>query len=286
MNLTMYALRSVLGFVLCYDDNQPEEAINIYDSLLADGFQDQALRDWLEAVTLVNMGDALMDTNKFKEAIAVFDQVADRFGGSDEPALLEQVARGLINKALAFEEMDKAEKAVAAYDEVISRFGESLHFPLRVKVAKALVNKGWALKVMGKLQEPVAVYDDALSWFSQSTELPLQELVAKILIYKARALDHIDKSEDAVAVDHDVVARFGQSTETVLQEKVAEALGDKDRTVSNRGRHQEGFDAWTRWYPGSATPRNGPFVWRWPGPFTTKASVLKKLGQHQEAIAV
>src|ERR1051325_8640747 len=50
---------------------------------------------------------------KFEEAIATFDDLLARFGDSAEPALQEQVARALYNKACTFALADDVTATVA-----------------------------------------------------------------------------------------------------------------------------------------------------------------------------
>ncbi len=89
----------LLASILCYDNDQPGEAISIYESLLQQGFENQALPDWLQALTLFKKGVALGQLDKSEEAIAVYDQVVERFGESVDLPLREQVAKALYKRA-------------------------------------------------------------------------------------------------------------------------------------------------------------------------------------------
>jgi tetratricopeptide (TPR) repeat protein len=132
----------MLARILCRDNGKPEDALSIYDSLLSQGFQDQPLPDWLEALTLYHKGVALGEMGKSEEEIRIYDDVVKRFGKSPDLPLQEQVATALANKAIAVGNMGEQEEAIRICDDVVKRFGESAELPFREQVATALVNKG------------------------------------------------------------------------------------------------------------------------------------------------
>ena len=124
-----------------------------------------------------------------EEAVAAYDEVVARFGESPQPALREQTAKALYNKAAALGSLGRAEEAVAAYDEVVARFGESPLPALREQTAKALYNKAAALGSLGRAEEAVAAYDEVVARFGESPLPALREQTAKALYNKAVAVD-------------------------------------------------------------------------------------------------
>ena len=68
----------------------------------------------------------------------VYDEVVARFGEATEPALREQVAMALVNKASRLGELGRSEEAAGVYDEVVARFGDATEPALREQVALAL----------------------------------------------------------------------------------------------------------------------------------------------------
>ena len=55
--------------------------------------------------------------------MAVYDEVVERFGDSESPALLERVAQALLNKGITLRAQDDWQAELAVYDEVVERFG-------------------------------------------------------------------------------------------------------------------------------------------------------------------
>ena len=152
----------LLASILCRENDQPEEAISTYDSLLQQGFEDQALEDWMQAFTLFNKGVALGQMGKYEEEIGVYDEVVERFGesaafhfGSKRPKPWSTRVRLLGRWA--------SPRRIRVYDEVVDRFGDSADLWLREAVAEALYNKGVTLGDMGKPKEAIGLYSRSLS---------------------------------------------------------------------------------------------------------------------------
>ena len=78
--------------------------------------------------------------------VAVYDEVAARYGEDPTPALREQVADALHNKGVALGVLGRSDEALAVYDEVATRYGEDPTPALREVVARAVS----ALQEQGK----------------------------------------------------------------------------------------------------------------------------------------
>ena len=70
---------------------------------------------------LVNKGVILSKLNRPEDALVAFDEVVERFGVSESPALLEQVAKALVNKGVILSKLNRPEDALVAFDEVVRR---------------------------------------------------------------------------------------------------------------------------------------------------------------------
>ncbi|WP_323903724.1 SIR2 family protein, partial [Aeromonas hydrophila] len=64
---------------------------------------------------------ALKHTSLAQE-INVYDELIQRFGTSDAPALQEQVAKALCNKGVRLSTLGRSEDAITVYDELLQRF--------------------------------------------------------------------------------------------------------------------------------------------------------------------
>ena len=147
------------------------------------------------------------------DALAACDEVVRRFGASEQPAVLQWVAKALVNKGVLLREAGEMEAALDAYDEVVRRFGLSQSPVVLEPVARALVYKTSALGSLGQPEDALAVCDEVVRRFGASDTPDLRESVATAFINKGVALDEMDRPEEAVAVYDEAWRRFGM-TET------------------------------------------------------------------------
>ena len=196
------------------------------------------------ASVLFQRGVALGKGGRTEEELAAYDEVVRRFGKSEEPALLEAVAKALFNRGVGLGELDRTEEALAAYDEVLCRLGESDAPALLEAVAKALVNKGVGLGELGRTEDELAAYDEVLHRFGESEALALLEQVAMALFNKGVRLGALDRTEEALAAYDEVLCRFGESEAPALLEPVAIALFNKGVRLGALDRTEEALAAY------------------------------------------
>ncbi|MDA1312468.1 MAG: tetratricopeptide repeat protein [Acidobacteria bacterium] len=151
------------------------------------------------ATALFRKGLALEELGRNEEAIAVYDEVVERFGKAEEPALREQAARALFKKGFRLGEFGRHEEEIAVYDEVVERFVDAEEVALREPAAKALFNKGVALGQLGRHEEAIAVYDEVVARFVDAEEAALREQAAMALFCKGLTLAELQRNEEELA---------------------------------------------------------------------------------------
>src|ERR1044072_323849 len=67
----------------------------------------------------------LAESGSWKRAISTYDEVVTRFGAIAEPAIVEQVATCLFNKASLLVDAGQREQAITAYEEMWTRYESS-----------------------------------------------------------------------------------------------------------------------------------------------------------------
>ena len=122
------------------------------------------MENQIEAERLLASGNVFYEQGNYKDAIAVYDEVVNRFGGSAESAVMELVASALNNKGFALGRLNQDKDAIAVYDEVVNRFGESAEPAVLEQVAWALYNKGNALSGQKR-------YDEAIEQYKKATDV-------------------------------------------------------------------------------------------------------------------
>ena len=179
------------------------------------------------AQALIFKGVRQGQLGKAEAEIATYDEVIERFGGSDAPELQEQVAMALVFKGVRQGQLGEAEAEIATYNEVIERFGGSDAPELQKRVAQALVFKGITQGQLGKAEAAIATYDEVIERFEGSDAPELQEQVAMALVNKGVRQGQLGKAEAEIATYDEVIERFGGSDAPELQKRVARALVNK-----------------------------------------------------------
>ena len=261
-----------------------EEALDLFQKVL--DVADDLVTDDQVAWALANKGVALGALGRSDEALAVYDAVVERFGGREEPALLEPVAKALVNKGVRLGALGRSEEAIVVYDAVVERFAGREELPLLEPVARALVDRGATLGSLGRSEEELVVYDAVVERFADREEPALLEQVAWALFNKGATLGALGHSEEALVVYDAVVERFGDREEPALLEQVARALFNKGRTLGALGRSEEAiwiYDAVVERFAGREEPALLEPVAR---ALVSKAVTLGALGRGEEATAV
>ena len=132
-------------------------------------------------------------SSEWDEALAACDEVLRRFGDSDAPKVVEQVAVALVIKATVLGELDRREEALAACDEVLRRFDDGRVPLLAGQVARALVIKGAALGELNQTDEALAVCDEVLDRFGGSDAPLLLAQAADALVNKSIVLASLSR---------------------------------------------------------------------------------------------
>ncbi len=81
--------------------------------------------------TTTTKAHSLAALGRIEEAIAIYDDVAVRFGAASEPGLVERAALAIFDKASTLKEAGRVEEAAAAYRALIGRFGAAEHAEAR-----------------------------------------------------------------------------------------------------------------------------------------------------------
>ena len=176
------------------------------------------------ARALVKRGITEGQLGQSEAEVAAYDEVIDRFGGSDVPQLQDLVAKALLNKGVALGQLGKLEAELATYDEVIKRFGGSDTPGLQEQGAKALLNRGLTLGQLGQSETAIATYDEVFERFARSDAPGLQEQGVRALVVKGITQGQIGEHQKAIATHNEVIELFRDSDAPEIQEQVAEAL--------------------------------------------------------------
>ena len=123
--------------------------------------------------------ETLRKQDRPEEVLATCDEMARRFGDSEEPSVQGAVAKAFANKAAVLGMSNRFEEALAASDEMARRFGDSEEPAVQEAVAKAFVNKASMLGMSNRFEEALAASDEVARRFGDSEAPAVQEAVAQ-----------------------------------------------------------------------------------------------------------
>ena len=141
------------------------------------------------------------------DTVAAYEDVIRCFGKSEIPAVLEWVAKALVNKGAALSALDRPQDALEACDEVVRRFGKSDIPTLRESVASALVNRATPLAALNRPQDALETCDEVVRRFGQGDTATLMPSVATALVNKGIAFDELNQPHDALESYDEVIRR-------------------------------------------------------------------------------
>lgn len=88
------------------------------------------------------------------EVLAVCDDVLRRFGDSDAPTLVDEVANSLAAKGIALNTLHRPEEALVACDEALRRYGRNNTAGILERAANVIVTKSIALAMLSHPPPP------------------------------------------------------------------------------------------------------------------------------------
>ena len=278
----------LLGDVMAAADKGAfEEIIEIADRCLAGENGDSSgVRGPIVALMLNAKGFAWVHLDQPEKAIAVWDQVTERYGASEAPEAQLAVAKAWANKGAVLKQLGEHKAALAAFGEVVARFGDSDVPEIQAPFATALANKGAALELLGEHKAALAIFGEVIARFGDGDTPEVQAPVARALAGQGAALDQLGEAEAATAAFDEVIERFGTDDAPEIQAEVARALlhkvvapgpfHDAEATIAAGEALIERFDA-------SDVPEvRLPVAMAW----VNKAFALGQLGRTEAAIAI
>jgi tetratricopeptide (TPR) repeat protein len=262
------------------------ERVDLSKSFFMNEFGGKRQRVQGVAQALMKKAFQLGALERSEDAIAVCNEVVDRFGAAEGLALREGVASALIYKGIWLSKLQRSEDAIAAYDDVLKRFGSAQEPTLRERVARALINKGIRLGALARSEDAIAVYDDVVSRFGEDEELKVREGVARALVNKGTRLGSLGRSEEAIAVYEQVVSRFGTAEAHSLLEQVGRALINKGFRLGLLGRSEEAIAIYGEVVSRFGETDDPALRERVARALANKGARLSLLGRNEEAVAV
>jgi tetratricopeptide (TPR) repeat protein len=184
---------------------------------------------------LVNKGVGLSEANQGQAALAVYDEVIQKYGNSQEVADRVQVARALINKGITLHQLKRPLEALPLYDEALKRT-QGNDEKLRETAAKAQLQKANVLRDLNQNEAAMSLCVDLIKGIAAAA-MPVP--VAGALFTMADTLAVLGKADEALPLYDEVVQRFGSHSDPAVRPVVAGALFSKSMLLRFKGRFAE-----------------------------------------------
>lgn len=184
---------------------------------------------------LFNKGVVLAQLGRSEEAIAVYDDLVSRTGGSRMMGLRDNAVRALFNKGASLAGMHRHKEAIAVYDELVGAFSDRPTPVMSEAVSKAMINKGIALAELNELAEAIRVLDEVVERWSDSSDPTLRARAAKALLNKAAAMILLGQEAVALKVYENIEKLYGRDRAPNVREQVAVAKVSKQSLEASLG---------------------------------------------------
>jgi len=263
---TVASARLNQGFVLLERLGRPEDALAVYEDLMArlEDADAPQLRDTLSKATAGRL-TCLRRLRRVVDAEELSADVRD--------AVREQVKQGRKHG-----DAGEPHEAIALFDEVLAAHAASPHAELRRQCARALAHKAFCLIALERFSEVIAAADTMDACYGADAATAMQEQVALCLQYKSTALDRLGRPEDEMRVHDEIVARWGDSDLPELRGRVAGALFRKGMALRQAGQLKAAVACYDEVIGRTAVARESTLQLWAAKSMINKAKALEKLG--------
>ncbi|MDR2926202.1 MAG: hypothetical protein LBU76_09715 [Azoarcus sp.] len=132
-------------------------------------------------------GMGIRPTGDTAAAVAVYDDIVQRFGRDKDPSIRNIVGATLLKKSEAFRLVGNDQGMIAVYGDIVEHFGDDNAQVSRVLVATALFRKGLALgRQPGAANEAIAAFDEVTRRFASDPNPNLRKIVGQAVTARQR----------------------------------------------------------------------------------------------------
>lgn len=203
------------------DAQNYEAALRAFDAAIASSSESSVFD---QAKYLASKGLFLINRERYEQSVSVFDEVIQRYSGSEDDGAKVQYAFSLLSKGTALGKLGQREEELDCFDRVAREFDTSTSPSLKLIVMTALTRKAFALTEAGDNEARIQQLNEIISKYGDSLDEMLQVPLARVLAHKGTALIDGNEYAEAISTLEDLVKRFESSSNETLAEIVAEAL--------------------------------------------------------------
>jgi len=144
------------------------------------------------AQELFDKGMAAFDRQDQKAALAAYNELAQRYGGSNSPTLRALVSKGLLNKGNILSEQGNYDKALNTFINIDNRYSQDSADAIREVVASALVSRAEIQYKKGNPRKAIATYERFARRFDRDENGFIQQLIGMTRLRTAEIKNELD----------------------------------------------------------------------------------------------
>ena len=144
-----------------------------------------------------NQGTGIKSTGDPAAAVAVYDDIIQRFGRDKDPSIHNIIGGTLFKKSETLRLTGDDQGTIAVYDVIVDRFGNDDAQVSRVLVATALFRKGLALgKQEGASNAAIATFEELIQRFASDTHPNVRKIIGQAITAKQRLITEMEPVHD------------------------------------------------------------------------------------------
>ena len=194
----------------------------------------------------MTLGWALMQQERFEDAINAFDRVLHNTHPGDGSALHALAVHALVSKVLALFRLRRYQAAAAVFERFQERVDPSEPAALRSLAVILYSLNGSLLAISNQPEEAIAAWDRVVKYVRVDDPPDLRGVAVESLDVKGDILTEMDRHEDAEATWERIVDYVRVDDPSDLRHKATKLLSAKSDALAKLNRHEEAIAAWDR----------------------------------------
>ena len=230
-------VQALIDFMICL--YSPSEIADVIESTIEDSYRLNVLPQIVGAQmagALLNKAHSLQGMGKNDDAIALYDQVIQRFGPDHGPGNELQVGAALTSKSSLLIQLGRGHEAIVTCEEVVGQYRTGKEEFSAILSAYALWVKGIAIDAVGDPPKALDTFNHALAYID-TLEAPVPDfIIAGILHCKGLVFVRLNQLDKALAVFDEVLTQYGMASELQQTGTTAMVLISKALVLDQFGR--------------------------------------------------
>jgi tetratricopeptide (TPR) repeat protein len=195
----------------------------------------------------VILGTVLYKLNRFDDAAAAYQRVADRYRDDPDPNLRAVAALALSQHAIwMMTTAGQSDGAFSILEEIVDRYGNDPDPAPRAAAVRALNSQAARLRMRGQPDEALAILQGVFERYGDEPAPVVRGAVASSLFQQGSTLEGLDRPDDAMDLYERVIERFEKESGRNCREAVAQARCGQGRLLKRSGRLEEAVTAYQR----------------------------------------